>query len=66
MTVDKKKQMEQEALEYRDELLIDIHNELALNGKTGEEAFAERATFELEQSELIDDYTPAFFDNGLP
>ena len=66
MTIDKKKQMEQDALEYREELLIDIHNELALNGKTGEEAFAERATFELEQSELIDDYTPAFFDNGLP
>lgn len=66
MTIDKKKQMEQDALEYRDELLIDIQNELALNGKTGEEAFAERATFELEQSELIDDYNPAFFDNGLP
>ena len=66
MTIDKKKQMEQDALDYRAELLIDIHNELALNGKTGEEAFAERATFELEQSELIDDYTPAFFDNGLP
>ena len=65
MTIDKKKQMEQDALEYRDELLIDIQNELALNGKTGEEDFAERATFELEQSELIDDYTPAFFDNGL-
>lgn len=66
MTIDKKRQMEQDALEYRDELLIDIQNELALNGKTGEEAFAERATFELEQSELIDDYNPAFFDNGLP
>ena len=66
MTIDKKKQMEQDALEYRGELLIDIQNELALNGKTGEEAFAERATFELEQSELIDDYNPAFFDNGLP
>ena len=66
MTVDKKKQMELDALEYREELLIDIQNELALNGKTGEEAFAERATFELEQSELMDDYNPAFFDNGLP
>ena len=66
MTIDKKRQMEQDALEYRDELLIDIQNELALNGKTGEEAFVERATFELEQSELIDDYNPAFFDNGLP
>lgn len=65
MTIDKKKQMEQDALEYRDELLIDIQNELALNGKTGEEAFAERAIFELEQTELIDDYNPAFFDNGL-
>ncbi len=66
MTIDKKRQMEQDALEYRAELLIDIHNALVLNGKTGEEAFAERATYELEQSELIDDYTPAFFDNGLP
>lgn len=66
MTIDTKRQMEQDALEYRDELLVDIQNELALNGKTGEEAFAERATFELEQSELIDDYNPAFFDNGLP
>lgn len=62
----KKRQLEQDALEYREDLLIDIQNELALNGKTGEEAFAERATFELEQSELIDDYNPAFFDNGLP
>lgn len=66
MIVDKKQQMEQNALAYRDELLIDIQNELALNGKTGEEAFAERVTAELEQSELIDDYNPAFFDNGLP
>lgn len=66
MTADKKRKMEQDALEYRDELLVDIQNELALNGKSGEEAFAERATFELEQSELIDDYNPAFFDNGLP
>lgn len=65
MTIDRKRQMEEDALEYRNELLIDIQNELALNGKTGEEAFAERATFELEQSELIDDYTPAFFENGL-
>ena len=66
MTIDKKRQMEQDALEYRAELLIDIQTDLALNGKTGEEAFTERATFELEQSELIDDYNPAFFDNGIP
>lgn len=64
MTIDKK-EMEQEALKYRADLLTDIHNDFALNGKTGEEAFAERAIFELEQAELIDDYNPAFFDNGL-
>ncbi len=65
MTPDKKRQIEQEAQEYRDELLVDIQNEFAINGKAGEDAFTERVTFELEQSELIDDYNPAFFDNGI-
>ncbi len=63
MTAAEKKQQEQDALEYREALLIDIQNELALNGKTSEEAFADRVMEELEQSELVDDYTPAFFDH---
>ena len=63
MTAAEKKQQERDALEYREALLIDIQNELAVNGKTSEEAFADRVTEELEQSELVDDYTPAFFDH---
>ena len=63
MNAAEKKQQEQDALEYREALLIDIQNELAVNGKTSEEAFADRVTEELEQSELVDDYTPAFFDH---
>lgn len=63
MTASEKKQLEDDALEYRDALLVEIQNELAVNGKTSEEAFADRVTEELEQSELVDDYTPAFFDH---
>lgn len=62
MTPDELQQQEAEALEYRTNLLVDIQNELALNGKTGEEAFAEYIAKELEESELVDDYTPAFFE----
>ena len=63
MTPDEKKEQERCALEYRENLLIDIQNELSLKGNTSEEAFADFVTQELEQSELIDDYTPAFFDH---
>ena len=62
MTSEELQQQEDEALEYRSSLPVDIQNELGLSGKTGEEAFAEYIAKELEESELVDDYTPAFFE----
>lgn len=61
MMATEKKQQELDAIEYRRTLLIDIQNELGISGKTSEEAFADFITNELEQSEFVDDYIPAFF-----
>ena len=66
MTIDKKSQMQEAAIEYRNELLLEIQNQFMLYGSTGEESFTSLATGMLEDAELIDDYNPAFFDNGLP
>lgn len=49
-------------LDYRENLLVEVSNELETHGLTGEEAFARYAFYELEQSEIVDDFEPAFFD----
>lgn len=49
-------------LDYRENLMVEVSNELETHGLTGEEAFARYAVDELEQSEIVDDFEPAFFD----
>ena len=49
-------------LDYRENLLVEVSNELETHGLTGKEAFARYAFDELEQSEIVDDFEPAFFD----
>lgn len=64
MTLTEKKQQETKALEFRETLLAGIQNDLAVNGKTSEESFVDRVTDALEQAELVDNYTPAFFEHA--
>lgn len=49
---------DKEVLEFRSAILVDIQNAFAVSGKTGEDAFAEHVSAVLEDSEMVDDYTP--------
>ena len=51
-------------LDFRENLLVDVNNELETHGLTGEEAFAQYACNELEQAEIVDDFESAFFDSS--
>ena len=55
----------QEILEYRENLLVDVKNEFETHGTSEEEAFAQFAINELEQSEIIDDCELSYYNQTI-
>ena len=56
---------EQEILEFRENLLVNVKNEFETHGTSEEEAFTQYAINELEQSEIIDDCELSFFNRTI-
>ena len=56
---------DQEIIEFRENLLVNVKNEFETHGLSEEEAFTQYALNELEQSEIIDDCELAFFNQTI-
>ena len=65
MKAEDKNQLEQDAINYREDLLLEVQNEFELSGKTSEEAFTDLVTDALSEATVVDDYSPSFFDETV-